>query len=75
MTTDESKYNIEYDADTAALWLRIKGKRYMLVQASGELIAAEGHGIDDYYWSNPPLTCDEIKNILGIMAELLENKL
>jgi hypothetical protein len=49
---------LEYDEKTVTLWLRVGNKRYMLCQASGEMIANDGRDISDYYWDGH---ADEVK--------------
>lgn len=57
------KYQLEYEEDSSTLFVRIGKKRYVICQASGEMIPAEGHGIDDYYWSSAPNSAEEVRSI------------
>jgi len=62
------KYILEYEEDSGALFVRIGEKRYVLCQASGELIPAQGHGISDYYWSDIPDSADTVRAIFRDLA-------
>lgn len=61
---------IEYDDNDGTLWVVVDGKRYMLSQTSGELVASEGHGISDLYWSNVPESAEQVRDTFRSIATL-----
>lgn len=61
------KFTIEYEEHPGGLWVKIKGKRYLLSHTGGEFVPTNEQKISDFYWEdmykNPEIVNQIFKEI------------